>query len=353
MAELGRGSFGSRSVVARRKKETWLIAVKVVDKRHAPGLARSLRELPAVVHPFVARSLWWLETDARTFVATELYSASVAELAAVNGGSFQDREAVFYCAEVALALGYLHSRGVAHRALKPSNVLLDKRGHVALHDVLGRVNDHLTASMLPFLAPERLKHDQEDDQEDFGGDAGVALTIEGGDLTTTSQGSGVSPFLAAADWWSFGVLAYRLLAGRTPFFHAEPRRHFANILNEDPDFCCASFAAAFPHLGGDHRLAAASTTLKALLEKDPTHRLHDPAAVKASPWFADVNWDDALRKLLPPPHTPHFLLYHEHLDGPAGDLGNDTASPRTTRYKKAAGAGGGGPSGDDAVFTEE
>ena len=42
--------------------------------------------------------------------------------------------AVFYVAEIALALNYLHDRQIVHRDLKPDNVLLDAKGHVKLTD---------------------------------------------------------------------------------------------------------------------------------------------------------------------------------------------------------------------------
>lgn len=48
--------------------------------------------------------------------------------------TFCESRARFYTAEIASALGYLHSRGIVYRDLKPENLLLDSQGHVILTD---------------------------------------------------------------------------------------------------------------------------------------------------------------------------------------------------------------------------
>jgi serine/threonine-protein kinase greatwall len=49
-------------------------------------------------------------------------------------GYFDESMAVFYAAEITLALEYLHSHGITHRDLKPDNMLLTDRGHIKLTD---------------------------------------------------------------------------------------------------------------------------------------------------------------------------------------------------------------------------
>lgn len=49
-------------------------------------------------------------------------------------GFFDETAAKFYCAEIKLALQYLHEHGIVHRDIKPDNMLVSATGHVKLTD---------------------------------------------------------------------------------------------------------------------------------------------------------------------------------------------------------------------------
>lgn len=40
----------------------------------------------------------------------------------------------FYLAEILVVLDYLHKKGIAHRDVKPENLMLNKQGHLKLID---------------------------------------------------------------------------------------------------------------------------------------------------------------------------------------------------------------------------
>lgn len=47
---------------------------------------------------------------------------------------FTEERAKFYCAQIAMALGYLHSSKIIYRDLKPENILLNNDGYILLAD---------------------------------------------------------------------------------------------------------------------------------------------------------------------------------------------------------------------------
>jgi len=52
-----------------------------------------------------------------------------------NIGRFTEDAARFICAEISLALGYLHDeKDMAYRDLKPENVMFNSEGHIRLID---------------------------------------------------------------------------------------------------------------------------------------------------------------------------------------------------------------------------
>lgn len=62
-----------------------------------------------------------------------MIGGDLKSLLAVSG-YFDEAAARFYCAEVTLALQYLHKHGIVHRDIKPDNMLVATSGHLKLTD---------------------------------------------------------------------------------------------------------------------------------------------------------------------------------------------------------------------------
>jgi serine/threonine protein kinase len=109
------------------------------------------------------------------------------------------------------AIEFCHARGIVHRDLKPENILLNSRGHVVVID-FGTAKDMLQPDLNgpdfvgtpDFMPPEAVK-----------GTSG----IEESRKAAAAGNLGVS---FPVDLWAFGVVAYILHTGTTPFWSASP-----------------------------------------------------------------------------------------------------------------------------------
>ena len=125
-------------------------------------------------------------------------------------------EVISILRDVARALAFAHAHGVVHRDIKPDNVLLSAGS--------ATVTDFGIAKAISALR----------------GDApGGTLTAIGTSIGTPAymapeQAAGDPDVDHRADFYSFGVLAYELLAGRTPFHDLPPSRMLAAQLSEKP-----------------------------------------------------------------------------------------------------------------------
>jgi tetratricopeptide (TPR) repeat protein/tRNA A-37 threonylcarbamoyl transferase component Bud32 len=153
----------------------------------------------------------------------------------IDGDSLRDRlgreplgigEIVSILRDVARALAYAHDQRIIHRDIKPDNVLLS-RGSATVTDF----------GIAKAISAART-----------GGNAGQTLTQVGTSIGTPAymapeQAAGDPGTDHRADLYSFGVMAYEMLAGRPPFVATSPTKLLAahmsetprNVLTERPD----------------------------------------------------------------------------------------------------------------------
>ena len=191
------GSGGSGSVWLARDEQNGLdVALKIVP-REGKAASRAEREAEAAArlrHPSCQRAYGFGRDSQHVYIAYE-YVPGRTFREALRGGELDDGSAIEACAQVLEALAHAHSRGMVHRDVKPSNVLLAEGRDVSVRVLdfgLAQIQqaETLTAQgdvpgTLAYISPERL--------------AG-ALTTE------------------AADVWAVGLMLWEALAGRHPFW---------------------------------------------------------------------------------------------------------------------------------------
>ena len=192
---LGRG--GSGSVWLARDERTGLdVALKIVP-REGKRASRAAREAEAAArlrHERCVRAYDFGGDAGHVYIAYEYVQGRTLR-EALRRDALEDADAVEAAAQVLEGLAHAHARGIVHRDVKPSNVLVGEGPDVTVKlldfglaqfdeaDTLTAVGD--VPGTLAYISPERL------------------------------HGEEATP---ASDVWAVGVLLWEALAGRHPFW---------------------------------------------------------------------------------------------------------------------------------------
>ena len=248
------GSGGMGRVYAARDTELGReVALKVasLDSHDAQArLRREAQHASRLSHPHICHIYDVGRDDGQLFIVMELVQGrSLADV--IREGPLSIATARTYGIEIADALAHAHERGVTHRDLKSTNVMITNRGAKVLDFGLARMLDThqidalshsqrsltaagLIAGTLPYMAPELLRGERGDQR---------------------------------ADIWALGVLLYEMVGGRRPFTGGTGFELSAAILHQPPDTLPATVPAPM------------AAIIQRCLAKDPGDRYQQAADV--------------------------------------------------------------------------
>ncbi|PRP84078.1 SNF-related serine/threonine-protein kinase [Planoprotostelium fungivorum] len=205
--KLGTGAYGVVYMAVDEDTKAHR-AIKMLNKGDVSDMSRVDQEIKAMLmldHPNIVKLHEVLESDTNVFFVMELCGGGNLSNH-IDEGPLAEEVARYYFVQLVKAVHYCHSVGVVHRDLKLENLLLDNDGELKVADfghagIFSPGWDVFSTGMVGSLwhiSPEQL--------------AGLPYSGEKIDL------------------WAMGILLYRLLVGKPPFFFADPNE-FVDAIN--------------------------------------------------------------------------------------------------------------------------
>jgi aurora kinase len=263
-------------------------ALRIIDKAKIRGksgtifreeVQRQIEILANLQHPNLLRLYGTFEDDTSTYLVLELPEKKDLYKRLKAETRFTEEKAAQYIAQVAAGLQYLHSKHIMHRDLKPEHLRLGTDGQVKMSGFKWAVyapppNDwrNKVCGTLEYLSPEILKPSEK---------SGCYYVSPG------LQDPKDNHYTNKIDLWSFGVLTYEFVVGKTPWGDDGPvmtQRRISKGEVTVPSFVSAEAKDLIEKVSTSRNFKCQVANTRELLVLDPDQRL-PLEEVQKHPWI--------------------------------------------------------------------
>lgn len=203
--------------------------------------------------------------------------------------------------QLMMAIEHLHLCGFVHRDIKPANMLVMRDGRIKLIDF-----DVNRVCISHFGNQHQMSYFNRTASEFSSGDKA------GTEAYMAPEVHQNKPFGRASDWWSVGIVHFRLIYGRLPF---RSQQLAEQIINQDIEWDKVG-------LSSDPQMTTMKNYLSKLLVKNPRERLgsRDYSDIFDHPLFVEVNWQ----------RLPEQTVWCEELDAAFAERPSNNESEKAT-----------------------
>ena len=233
--QIGAGGMGE-VYLARDKKLNRQVAIKILNEkfaRHESNLNRFVQEAKAASglnHPNILVIHEIGETESAHYIVSEYIEGKTLRHI-FKEKTLEMPEILDIAIQIGSALTAAHAAGIVHRDIKPENIMVRPDGFLKILDF----------GLAKLVAHQAIGFEETTIRQNQTA-AGVIMGTVQYMSPEQAKGERVD---ARTDIFSFGVLVYEMIAGRTPFAGDSVSETFANLIKAEPKLL-SHFAANVP-----------------------------------------------------------------------------------------------------------